>query len=169
MTCTTLRNVYKPYQEVTCNPDDLLFTKPVINIRFRPPHDKLHLDDAVRLLETNALNARSFPKIRVVEYDEKLWCLDNRRLWVFRIAPRVKQVTVVVVPVAKKFMRFLTEVSPTKYQRMMQPKFFPKVKWCNNQQENLGIWKAINRLIMRPDNKAVIGGVKNGGTVTILN
>ncbi|KAL2611187.1 hypothetical protein R1flu_022879 [Riccia fluitans] len=71
---------------IRANPADIRFSQESIPVCFDYPHEEDRLDKAVDLIINNRLAASDFPPMSVVLVEDRLWTLNNRRLWVFRKA-----------------------------------------------------------------------------------
>ncbi|CAM6099300.1 unnamed protein product [Calypogeia fissa] len=114
------------------NPDDLRFSKGTISLNF--PIGQLHCEniyDVLFALEVGKLIPRDVPSLRVVSHGGQLWTLDNKLLYICRISPKVKRVSVVQVPAHRFLEKFLKENTKAAIERMSSAEFFPKVDNCD--------------------------------------
>lgn len=71
---------------------------------------------------------RDIPSLRVICHGGQLWTLDNKLLYIYRISPQVKRVSVVHVSNGQRFLdKFLAENSKVDIDRMASADFFPRV------------------------------------------
>ncbi|KAL2652821.1 hypothetical protein R1flu_020949 [Riccia fluitans] len=109
---------------VRASPADIRFSQESIPVCFDHPHEEDRLDKAVDLIVNNRLAASDFPHMNVVLMDNRLWTLNNRRLWVFRKAG----VTDVFVNVIRRYQdephrdRFL---GSNLHKILSQKQFYP--------------------------------------------
>lgn len=116
--------------QLTVKPEDLRFTQDSIAIKFRSPYDDLRVKDAVEQIQKGILTAEEFTTMNVEEHKGILWCLDNRRLWIFRKA-QVQQVTVDIVSVAysERSHMFFTNLNAELERQYSRSRFYhPRVR-----------------------------------------
>ncbi|GLJ09101.1 hypothetical protein SUGI_0101800 [Cryptomeria japonica] len=75
-----------PHPMAYVNPENLRFTQDSIENRLEKPYDYQRIHDAVDQIRSNQLNPGVFMPLTVVDRMGRMWCLDNRRLWVLRKA-----------------------------------------------------------------------------------
>eukprot|EP01018_Ginkgo_biloba_P024131 Gb_25317 [translate_table: standard] len=115
--------------EMKVCPEDLRFTVDSIKSTFRPPHHTLRIQDAVERIQKKLLSPNDFTPMNVVQLDGISWCLDNRRLWVFRKS-RVSVVTVNLVSpdYSPKSVKFFTNLEPRVEWDYSRPSYYPRVR-----------------------------------------
>ncbi|KAL3691422.1 hypothetical protein R1sor_005073 [Riccia sorocarpa] len=110
------------------DPQTLLFTQDSIKNTFKEPREAEGIDDAVEAILSGQLKASDFPAMRVVSYDGRLWCLDNRRLWVFKKA-RVPCVKIkITYNSSNPRFRDLITGDPALVKRILKPGYWPRVR-----------------------------------------
>ncbi|OAE20557.1 hypothetical protein AXG93_3873s1150 [Marchantia polymorpha subsp. ruderalis] len=106
-------------------PDDIRFTQEALDSNFEPPHAGRRLDDTVDLILCDRLSWKDIPPLRVILVGNRLWTLDNRRLWVFRKA----KVARIVVRLQGRFDDKSNPFFRSHCYRVMIPQdFFPQVR-----------------------------------------
>ncbi len=108
-------------ETISVNPEDLRFTQDSIAVCFQSPYEDYRIDQTVDMIVSKKLSPNSFPMLNVVRYKGNLWCLDNRRVWVFRKA-RVASITVSVDPSFETHQRFLDIKSNTSLMKRWSAK-----------------------------------------------
>lgn len=108
------------------DPDALLFTQDSIKNTFKEPRENERIDDAVDSLLKGKIKASDFPSLNVVQYDDHLWSLDNRRLWVFKKAG-VRKIRVKLVNRSKPRFRELMG-NPCLMGQILQRGYWPRVR-----------------------------------------
>ncbi|KAL2649548.1 hypothetical protein R1flu_017676 [Riccia fluitans] len=109
------------------SPDDVRFTKPTIDLNFPGQHEFENIYDVLRALEQKILQPRSLPSLRVFLHDNQLWTIDNKLLYIYRISPKVRRVSVTFITGIKFIDRFLNDNTKPDLEQMASPDFFPDV------------------------------------------
>ncbi|KAL3701367.1 hypothetical protein R1sor_019389 [Riccia sorocarpa] len=109
------------------SPDDVRFTKPTIDLNFPGQQEFENIYDVLSALEQKILQPRSLPSLRVFLHDNQLWTIDNKLLYIYRISPKVRRVSVTFITGIRFIDRFLNENSRSDKERMASPDFFPDV------------------------------------------
>ncbi|BBM96861.1 hypothetical protein MPTK1_1g01220 [Marchantia polymorpha subsp. ruderalis] len=137
--------MYEECCELTCNPWDLRFTQDLISARFRPPYGNFTVYDGVRQILDGGMSPSDFPRIRVMRHEGQLWCLDNRRLYVFRLS-KVPTIKVSVVATRCSLTRSLSAFPPNVLVEMSTAEFFPLVIWAHKVQSTLASFTRMMRI-----------------------
>eukprot|EP01018_Ginkgo_biloba_P030477 Gb_00494 [translate_table: standard] len=129
--------------EMEVCPEELRFTVDTIKSSFRPPYHRLPIQDAVERIQKRLLFPNDFTPMNVVQRKGISWCLDNRRLWVFRKA-RVSLVTVNLVSpdYPPKSLKLFTNLESCVEWNYSRPSYYPRVR---------GYLK-VSPAILHPDN-----------------
>ncbi|KAG6543995.1 hypothetical protein Mapa_014619 [Marchantia paleacea] len=107
----------------------LKFTEDEISCHFSGPHMNVNLDYAVRRIVSGDWAASDFPPMNVVAIGGSLWCLDNRRLWIFRKAV-LQMVPVIILsdPRDPQVQNFVARATKSAMERWEADNFEPKVR-----------------------------------------
>ncbi|CAM6091545.1 unnamed protein product [Calypogeia fissa] len=116
-------------QDIPVSVQVLCFTKEIIPVTFNRPRDQERIDDAVDLINQGYLSPRAFPTMNVVEFHNRLWSLDNRRLWVFKKA-KLPSITVTLQAGYEFHHRLKSLLSNSRklYKMFSSPNFFPRIR-----------------------------------------
>ncbi|CAM6085366.1 unnamed protein product [Calypogeia fissa] len=116
-------------QDISVSVQDLCFTQEIIPATFNRPRDQERIDDAVDLINQGYLSPRAFPTMNVVEFHNRLWSLDNRRLWVFKKA-KVPSITVTLQAGYEFHHRLKSLLSNSRklYKMFSSLNFFPRTR-----------------------------------------
>ncbi|BBM98973.1 hypothetical protein MPTK1_1g17680 [Marchantia polymorpha subsp. ruderalis] len=109
------------------SPDDVRFTKTTIDLNFPGQHELENIYDVLRALELKILQPRSLPSLRIFLHDNRLWTIDNKLLYIYRISPKVRRVSVTFISSSRFIDKFLNDNSKSDLERMASPDFFPEV------------------------------------------
>lgn len=108
------------------DPNDLRFTQDTISPAFKPPYQGVFLKDVIAQIKRKGTTAFTFPKPEVIKHENTLWCLDNRRLYVFRKA-KVDRIDV-LISTSRTHPRLSAVLEdPGKKKKMMKKGYFPFV------------------------------------------
>ncbi|BFI24555.1 hypothetical protein MPTK2_1g12670 [Marchantia polymorpha subsp. ruderalis] len=107
----------------------LKFTEDEIECHFSGQHMNVNLGSAVRRIVAGDWTASDFPPMNVVAIGGSLWCLDNRRLWVFRKAV-LQMVPVIILsdPRDPQVQSFVARATKSAMERWEADNFEPKVR-----------------------------------------
>ena len=101
------------------DPNDLRFTQDTISPAFKPPYQGVFLKDVIAQIKRKGTTAFTFPKPEVIKHENTLWCLNNRRLYVFRKA-KVDRIDV-LISTSRTHPRLSAVLEdPGKKKKMMQ-------------------------------------------------
>jgi hypothetical protein len=108
------------------DPNDLRFTQDTISPAFQHPYQGEFLEDVIAQIKRKDMTASMFPKPEVIKHENTLWCLNNRRLYVFRKA-KVDRIDVQIS--TSRIHARLSSVleDPGKKKKMMKKGYFPFV------------------------------------------
>nr|ABK25113.1 unknown [Picea sitchensis] len=110
--------------EYICNPKDLHFTQESIKDSFSKAHSGVKLQDTVADIKAGKLDPSSWGPLTAHEgEDGRLWCENNRRLWVTR------QADLPVVNVKIKSNDFISRrLGEETKEKLSDSEYLPKVR-----------------------------------------
>jgi hypothetical protein len=125
-------------KEYEVSPGILRFTQLDIGAHFKEPHQHTTIEAAVTMIRYQVKAPSDFGKLRVVRYDDEFWCLDNRRLWVFKRA-RVENITVRESKHYAKVPRFQAMINdPRLMNKLRSENFLPRIRGSKPLQFKCG-------------------------------
>jgi hypothetical protein len=108
------------------DPNDLRFTQDIISPAFKHPYQGVFLEDVIAQIKRKDVTPSTFPKPEVIKHENTLWCLNNRRLYVFRKA-KVDKIDV-QISMSRMHPRLSSVLEdPGKKKKMMKKGYFPFV------------------------------------------
>lgn len=111
---------------IAVDPNDLRFTQDTISPAFKHPYQGVFLKDVIAQIKRKDMPVSTFPKPEVINHESTLWCLDNRRLYVFRRA-KVGKIDIQIWT-SRTHPRLSSVLEdPKKKKKMMKREFFPYV------------------------------------------
>ena len=108
------------------DPNDVRFTQDYVSPAFQSPYQGVFLKDAIAQIKRKDMTVSEFPKPVVIKHENTLWCLDNRRLYIFRKA-KVDKIDVQISESRTHPRLSVVLEDPKKKEKMMKKEFFPYV------------------------------------------
>lgn len=127
------------------DPADLRFTQESVGSHFKSPHAHVSLNEVVDKIPNGRMTPDDFPRVRVISHNGFLWAIDNRRLWIFRMA-KCSEINVMMMTTMHPRLEEVIR-SPSLYRRLSKADFLPRVRRSRNESSSSSsLWEEAYKL-----------------------